>query len=194
MRLALILLVVLLALPLAVQAGTLPMTAQVMAEDLDAQLAQRTGALETPVKGMTLMVTTPVDLSDLTRTSPVARLMAEEMMSWFVTSGYRVQELRKGRNILLKPGSGEHLLTRASHLLANDNVMSALILAGTYTVSKAGVRFNMRLIMTPTNEVVAMASQTLPLSEDMAELLPELDARRLSAVAPTVGASLMHAN
>lgn len=145
-------------------APRLPDIAVTLGQTLDAQLVERLGLLEGPAKGYSLIVTTPVDLSNLERTSPLARQMGEELSLWFVASGYRLQEIRKGRTVLFEPGAGEMLLTRRTKLLGNENIRSSLIMATTYTQTLTSVRFNVRLIHAATNEVLAMASQTLRLS------------------------------
>jgi hypothetical protein len=192
----LMILAVFLALPATAFGGMLPDTAVGIAEELDTQLANRLDLPETPVKGRSLIVTTPVNLNNLDRTSPLARQLAEEMTTWFVRSGYRVQEIRKGKNILFEPLSGETLLTRRVRLLDEGNVQSALILAGTYIVTTKNVRFSIRLIHAPTNEVLAMSSRTLPVSAEMYELMAEHSGgpggsgRALSALRPSVGTRL----
>lgn len=192
----LVILAVCLAMPAAALGGMLPETAAGIAEELDTQLAKRLEIPERPVQGRTLIVTTPVNLNNLDVTSPLARQLAEEMTTWFVRSGYRVQEIRKGKNILFEPLSGETLLTRRVRLLDQGNVQSALILAGTYITTTKNVRFSIRLIHAPTNEVLAMSSRTLPVSAEMYELITDYGAgqgkggRAFSALKPSVGTRL----
>lgn len=147
-------------------APKLPDLAITLGETLDAQLVERLGLLEGPAKGYSLIITTPVDLNNLERTSPLARQMGEELSLWFVSSGYRLQEIRKGRTVLFEPGAGEMLLTRRTKLLGNENIRSSLIMATTYSQTLNNVRFNVRLIHAATNEVLAMASQTLRLNTE----------------------------
>ncbi|GFM37558.1 FlgO family outer membrane protein [Desulfovibrio psychrotolerans] len=151
----------------------LPLAAFKIGEVLDSQLVERLGLLEGPAKGYTLIVTTPVDLNNLEASSPLGRQMGEELALWFVQSGYKVQEIRKGRTVLFDPKNGETLLTRRSNLLGNENVRSALIMATTYSQTAKNVRFNVRLLHAATNEVVAMASQTVPMNAELRTLVAE---------------------
>ncbi|MBZ2171502.1 MULTISPECIES: FlgO family outer membrane protein [Nitratidesulfovibrio] len=186
--LALLVLTIGLLLPLAAAAASVPEAADAMAAAMDVQMARKLGQEAPPAKGISIMVTTPVDLGDLEGANGLARQMAEEMSRWFVQAGYRVQEIRKGRTILFQPETGELLLTRKTELLGTQNVSSVAILAGTYTITPKAVRFNMRLIHTPSNEVLAMGTATVPVSEELRPLL--VDASRLGPIRPSVGTSL----
>lgn len=148
-------------------AGALPDLAAEMADELDQQVAERVGG----AGGLSLLVTTPVSLGDLEKSCPLARLLAEEMATWFVSMGYRVQEIRKGQSILFAEETGELLLTRKVDLIEQRSVKGALILTGTYTVTTRNVRFNIRLLHAASGEVMAMASGTMRLTGEALELV-----------------------
>lgn len=167
-------------------AGGVPETARDLAAELDAQIVERLQLVEGPAKGQVLMVTTPASLDDLEMSSPLARLFAEELASWFVQAGYRVQDIRKGKTVLFAPKTGELLLTRDVQLLAENQVPSALILVGTFTETSRSVRFNIKLIHAPDNEVLAMSSRTIPMSPELAELATDANRSRLTRLKPTV--------
>ncbi len=166
--------------------GMLPAMAAEMADELDAQLSEKLGLAERPARGYTLILTTPVNLANLEMVSPLARLFAEEMSTWFVASGYRVQEIRKSRNILFAPDKGEMLLTRRVNMLDQKNIQSSIILAGTYTTTSKNIRLNIRLIHAATNEVLAMASGTLPVCGEVRELMDDGLGQGLVPVKPAV--------
>ena len=165
-----LLLLVALLLPLAAAAGMLPNMAAEMADELDAQLAARFNIRKRPLQNMTLVMTTPVSLGNFEVSSPLARLMAEEMSTWFVSAGYNVKEIRRGQDILFAPHRGEFLLTRKSRLLQRRNMGTELIVTGTYTVTSKHVRFNMRIVHAATNDILAMCSATLPMDSEAYEL------------------------
>lgn len=63
----------------------------------------------------------------------------------------------------MTPERGEFLLTRDVGKLGSPrDVNTHAVLTGTYTVTERSVRFNMRLIHTPTREVLAAGSGTVP--------------------------------
>jgi len=168
---------------------SVPDIAYALASELDAQLAEKLGT-ESPVKGVTMIVTTPSDLNDMEQVAPVARLMSEEMTGWFVEAGYRVKEMRTGRHVLFRPKTGEMLLTRRADLLAEKFRESQLILVGTYSGTARYIRFNMRLIQAAGGEVVAMSSRTLAISRDTAELAGEERRAAFSRIRPSVSTKL----
>lgn len=176
----------LLALAAPALAGGVPETARDLAAELDAQIVDRLQLVEGPAKGLLLMITTPASLDDLEQSSPLARLFAEELASWFVQAGYRVQDIRKGKTVLFSPKTGELLLTRDVQLLAEGQVSSALILVGTFTETSRSVRFNIKLLHAPDNEVMAMSSRTIPMSPELAELATDANRQRLTRNKPTV--------
>lgn len=165
---------------------SVPETASGIAQRLDAQLSERLQLLEGPAKGTTLILSTPVDLGDLEQSSPLARLVAEELAMWFVSNGYRVQEVRKTRNILLDPNNGELSLSRDVRFVDNRYQKSAVTLTGTYTQTTKHVRFNIRLLHAPTGEVLAMAAGTVGITPETAELLDAPARQKASRVRPSV--------
>lgn len=163
----------LLPLTAAAAEGTVPKAANVMAEQMDKQIMRRIGSYPEGRACVSISPTVPVFLGNLEQTSPLARQMAEEVTRWFVEAGYRVEELRKGKDIVMEPRKGEMLLTRNLSQLANRDVSSVAILVGTYTVTQDNVRFNLKLLHTPSNEVLAMASATVPVTDELFPLLAD---------------------
>lgn len=152
-------------------AATVPQAASAAGREMDRQVVSRLGQDETPAKGISLCITTPVDNDDLTSSNTLARQMQEEVARWFVQAGYNVIEIRKGADILAEPSTGEMLLTREDRLIGNRNVTSTAIIAGTYTVTPDHVRFNVRMVRTKNREVLAMSSVTLPMNREIAAMV-----------------------
>lgn len=159
------------AAPLAVAGPTVPQIASAMGRELDRQVAERMGQPDTPAQGVSLFMTTPVDVNDLEASNPLARQVQEEIARWFVQAGYPVQEIRKGADLLFDPATGEMLLTRRSNLVGTESPASSAIVAGTYTVTPKSVRFNIRVVLTDSQEVIAMSTMTVPMSGEVASLV-----------------------
>ena len=168
-------------------AVTVPGVASAIAFDLDRQAADRFG-LESPLQGLSLSVTTPVDLNSLEVSNALARQMQEEITCWFVEAGYEVHEIRKGANVLFEPDQGELVLTRKQLLLGNAKINSKAIVSGTYTVTPRNVRFNIKIVATRNREVLAMATRTVPLNAEIAALLKVTRSagKRGALIEPTV--------
>lgn len=187
--LALVILLTALLLPLAAAAGrgSVPEAAESIIAQMDPQMLTRLAGVEGTRGDVSIAVTVPVNLTDFEASSPLARQMAEEIASALVNTGYRVQEIRKGREVVFRP-DGEMLLTRKVDQLASTTVNSVAVLVGTYTVTSRSVRFNMRLIRTDSNEILSMGTATVPVTEELQPLLADLKGPR--KVTPSVGTRL----
>lgn len=185
-----VLVLLLCAAPALAGTASIPSAAKAAAMELDAQLSERLQLLEGPAKGTTMILSTPVSLENMEESSPLARLLGEELAMWFVQSGYRVQEIRKTKSLLLEPGLGELSLSRDVRLVDSRHLKSAVILTGTYTQTERNVRFNLRLLHAPTGEVLAMASQTIHITTETTQLLDEASRARARRIKPTVSTNL----
>ncbi len=146
--------------------------AQSLAQDLDTQIARRMLLDGSNSRGLYwVVVTVPVNLNDLTQTSPLGRLMAQEVGSAMVKLGYNVQEIRKGRDIVFNPKQGEFILTRDVNQLLNRGATSTLVVAGTYTQTSQGVRFNLEVLNAWNNNVIAASSRTQAYTPAVASLI-----------------------
>ena len=164
--------------------GVLPDLAAETADELDAQLVERLGMIERPARDLTLIITTPADLNNLESSCPLARLFAEELATWFTSMGYKVQEARLSETLMFSPEQGEFMLTRNADIVSTQNLNAMVLLTGTYIVTSRSVRFSIRLVHAGSNETLAMASSTLPLTAEAIELLGE--GGGFSAITPSV--------
>ncbi len=161
-----------------------PKASNNIAAQLDAQIMQRAHLTSSVIpseelsmrqmqlrESITVMATVPVNLNNLEESCPLARQVSEEISRWMISKGYKFQELRKGKEIYFQKKQGEMLLTRNTNLLSKRNVSSQAVLAGTYIITPEQVRFSIRLIHTPSNEVIAMGTATIPITPDLRPLL-----------------------
>lgn len=153
--------------------GFVPRTADNIGAELDSQVMRQLAQAGYERGSVSIACTVPVLLGDFADTSPLARQMMEELSRYFVDQGYKVDEIRKGSEVVSVPRKGEFLLTRDARKLQSRTVTTEMVLTGTYTVTDRSVRFNMRLLSTPTNEVVAMAAGTVPLTEELFPLVAD---------------------
>jgi hypothetical protein len=136
-----------------------------------------------------MIVTTPLFLNDLKESSPLARLVGEEMALWFVKKGYRVQEIRKSRNIIMVPEVGEIALTRDASELFASKAKTSLVMTGTYSVMSRQVVFHFRIIEASSNEILAMTKAVVDINQRTYDLLTRSEKRQCSGVMPTVRTS-----
>jgi hypothetical protein len=172
MRVLPLLLALLLCAPLpALAESVMTKAAAAMGREMDRQLSERFGRQEGSINGISLIVTTPVDLNNLEESNSVARQMQEELNLWFIQAGYSVQEVRRGKALLMRPSTGELLLTRNKDLILENEVRSALVMTGTYMLTSRHMVFNIRLMQTDGNEIYAMSNISLPISGELRSLI-----------------------
>ena len=182
--LTIILVLAALLFPLAAGAeGNIPAAAREIGKQLDAQLMKKlknykdsfgaSGSSDALRSKVLIMGTTPANINNLEQASALARQMTEEISRWLVDQGYRYDELRKGSDIRFDNRVGEFILTRKVPELASRTGYGQAILAGTYAVSGEDVRFNISLLATDSNQILAKASATVPITPDLQPLLVE---------------------
>ncbi len=137
------------------------------------------------------VVTTPVSLDNLNRTSPLARVTAENISLWLVRQGFKVREIRRIDTPQIIPEQGEIVLTRKPEFLHAASTTGALLVTGTYTVQNDNVLFHIRVLDADSNAVLAMAPLDVPRSPDTDLLLTRNDKRgRTALFTPSVKTSL----
>jgi len=188
-----------LLLPGHARAGNIPDVATSIAKQLDKQLMQKFASKknvalsqsvdEDAVKSkISIAVTTPVNLNDLSKTCPLARQVAEEITTYMVSEGYAFEEMRKGKEIIFTEKKGETILTRNTVNLAKKDVTTSMIMVGTYIITREQVRFNIKLLSTGNNEVLAMGSSTISITRNLLPLLVGSSSK--SPVRPSIGTRL----
>lgn len=164
--------------------GNVPAAAACIGKQLDAQMMKRFGYSSSNTFGnnqnndfarsrIMIMGTTPANLRNLSLANGLARQMMEEISRWLMNRGYKYEDLRKGKDIRFDKGVGEFVLTRNVPSLETNRGVGQAILAGTYVLSTDDVRFNITLLSTTTNEVLAKAAATVPITDDLRPLLSE---------------------
>lgn len=162
-----------------------PEVAMSLVDDLDRQAAPRLGiGFPDNSRGLYwVVVTVPADASDLSASSGLGRLMAQELSCALVAKGYNVQEIRKASEIVFDRSQGEFILTRDTRALAKRNVTATLVVAATYTVLPGEVRFGVEMLDPRNNNIVAMSSRSLAKTQEVSALLGRAGQ---SQVGPTV--------
>lgn len=122
------------------------------------------------LKGRPLLTGTFVDVSSLEDSSPLGRIVSEQISSKFAQEGHRIIELKMRRNVFIKQRGGEFMLSREVRDLSQTHNAAAVI-AGTYAVGRRNVYVSARLIRADDNLVLAAHDYVLPLGPDTRELL-----------------------
>lgn len=134
------------------------------AEKLMAQIGG-TLTIEHPI-----IVATVVNINDLENSSPLGRLVAEQVASRFAQGGFRINEVKLRNKIYMKRNEGDFLLTREIRDIAKQHKARAII-AGTYTESSKQIFVNLKLIDLETVLVTAAVDYALDKDETVRSLL-----------------------
>lgn len=164
--------------------GNVPAAAECLGKQLDEQMMKRFGFPASNTVGnnqnnefarsrLMIMGTTPANLGNLQQASGLARQLTEEIARWLKKRGYKYEDIRKGKDIRFEQRAGEFLLTRRVPQLQTTNAAGQAILTGTYVLSTDEARFNIELVCVTTNEVLAKAAATIPITPDLYPLLVE---------------------
>lgn len=114
---------------------------------------------ETPI-----IVATVVNLNRLDESSPLGRLIAEQVGGRFTQAGHRIIEVKLRHQLYLKRNEGELVLTREVRDLARQHHARAIV-TGTYADSADRIFVNLKMIEFDTN--VVMAAFDYQMDKDM---------------------------
>ena len=119
-----------------------------------------------------LLITTFVDNNDLSRTSRFGRILQEQITSRFVQLGYTVREIKLRDSLLMKPKSGETILSRDIHLVS-PSLSAQAILVGTYSYTNRTMYITARLINPENAAIISSADYQLIMDENVLAMFGE---------------------
>lgn len=168
-RRALFLICMLCALPVSGQAQCGASRIDMLCNALTASLISN---LQVRLDRSGLIMTAPfADLHDVTTTSPLGRILAEEMGNALTNHGYRLADTRV---FMPTPYSlkeqGETALSSAPDQAGATNGLQTM-LTGTYALVDGGLRISARLVQPADHAVLATASCRLRVTEEIRALL-----------------------
>jgi TolB-like protein len=133
----------------------------------DALVAQAGASLDHshPVIAATL-----VDLDNLEESSPLGRLIAEQVGARFSQRGFLVAELKARKKLRMKVEEGELMLSRELSDLAQQQAAQAVVV-GTYTEGADRVFINLKLIQVESHLALGAVNYALPLDGNVRTLL-----------------------
>ena len=120
--------------------------------------------------GMSLMLTTVVDIDDLYDTSRFGRTLTEALATRLFRQGFGVVEVRKAGELLIKGDSGELMLSRDASLLAREHQVHGVVV-GTYSLTPQTVIVNVRILDAASQDVLSVAGLEIQRSGSINHLL-----------------------
>lgn len=121
-------------------------------------------------RGMSLILTTMVDIDDLYATSRFGRTLTESLSTRLFRHGFGVVEVRKASELLVKSDSGELILSRDAKLLAIEHLVHGVVV-GTYSLTPQTVIVNVRILDAASQEVLSVAGLEIQRSGNINHLL-----------------------
>ncbi|MDR2050686.1 MAG: hypothetical protein LBQ63_02810 [Deltaproteobacteria bacterium] len=120
-----------------------------------------------------ILVATMVDLDDFDKTTPLGRVVMQQISSRLSQHGFKVLEPRLSSTLRFDKKSGEFMLTRESLLLLAGNHDAHAVLVGTYSLGRDRVFLSVRAVRLQDSAVLAAYEYYLPRSDDVAALLEQ---------------------
>ncbi len=117
-----------------------------------------------------VLVTSLVNINRLGSSSGLGRVIAEQISSRLVSSGYSVVELKLRNSILIEEGKGEFILSRDVREISRSRGAQAII-AGTYAVGADSVYVNVRLIRASDSNILSSFDYTLRMDDNILYLV-----------------------
>ncbi len=119
-----------------------------------------------------LIMTTFVDIDDLSHTSRFGRVLAESLATRLFNNGFGVVEVRQGADLTIKKKRGEVMLTRTG-VLRNAEHQAEGIVVGTYALTPTTVIINAKMLDAANGEVISVAGLELQRTAQIEGLLAE---------------------
>ncbi len=117
-----------------------------------------------------VLVASLVNINSLERSSGLGRVIAEQISSRLVSSGYSVAELKFRNSILIEEGKGEFILSRDVQEISRSRGAQAVI-AGTYAVGANSVYVNVRLIRASDSKILSSYDYALRMDDNILYLV-----------------------
>ena len=110
--------------------------------------------------GTSIIVTTLVSINQLESSSPMGRLISEQLANRFTHLNYNVIEVKTRNQLYVKRNEGELILTREIREIAQHHKVQ-LIVSGTYTETPDRVFVNLKVIDWESDLIRAAFDYTL---------------------------------
>ena len=109
------------------------------------------------------MVTTMVDVDDLSKSSSFGRLASQLVADRFTQRGYLVHEVSYAGYLNVQPAVGETVLSRDASRIPQSVNAQALV-EGTYAVAGRAIYLSIRLIKADDGTLLSSADVVVPLN------------------------------
>lgn len=112
----------------------------------------------------TILVASIVALDDIKTSSPLGRLVAEQVAGRLAQHGLGIKDVRLREALVIRPDQGELMLSREAAELARQHQAQAALIGG-YTRSREATRLSLRLVRLDDARVLAAANYAVAVDE-----------------------------
>lgn len=152
--------------PLAVRtAPDMTQTVYAAADQLRGQLQDKLDLFQSIVPA------TFVDMDNLETTSPLGRLMARQVASRLTQHGYILTELKLRKDVAMRKGQGEFLLSRDLDEIRQKNTKAQAALVGSYLMANNTLFVTAQVVRIRDQAVLASQEFQLPVTSDLRAML-----------------------
>ncbi len=118
-----------------------------------------------------LLAASFVNINHLKESSPLGRLISEQIASRMAQNGLRLLEMKLRQNsIYIKEGKGEFLLSREIKEISKSH-NSDFVLVGTYTLAEKSIFISARIVNTADNVIITACDYELARDYQVESLL-----------------------
>ncbi|MDY6992506.1 MAG: FlgO family outer membrane protein [Pseudomonadota bacterium] len=117
-----------------------------------------------------LLVTTIADINNLEDSTPLGRLLGEQLSTRLAQQGYTVIEAKLGSGLTVIPRTGEFVLSRAIREIGRQHNANSAV-TGTYAVGQTQVYVTLKLVDCQDGRILSSHAYSLPIGPNTQALL-----------------------
>lgn len=117
-----------------------------------------------------ILVATFVNSDKLDESSTFGRTISDNYVTYLVTNGYKLSEIKLRNNLLVKQDSGEFMLSRnLKNILLSHNVHAVLV--GTYSVGYDNVYITAKIVNPVDGVIISAVDYKMKMTRDIKMML-----------------------
>ena len=117
-----------------------------------------------------ILVASFVNTDNLEESSTFGRTLADNYITYLVSQGYKVSEIKLRENLLVRQQAGEFMLSRnLKNILLNHQVNAVLV--GTYSVGVDNVYVTAKIINPVDSVIIASVDYKMKMTRDVKKML-----------------------
>jgi len=117
-----------------------------------------------------ILVASFVNADNLNESSTFGRAVADNYITYFVSQGYKLSEIKLRDNLLVKQDAGEFMLSRnLKNILLNHNVHAVIV--GTYSIGSDNVYVTAKIVNPVDGIIISAVDYKIKMTPDVRKML-----------------------